>query len=433
MQPLQKKNAPPSKNETELKKTLDDVASQSLVLHTQTVSKHEEKPKEKALPKSRRNRDSDAANAQHAKFIDSGNKLANKCATVFHYLQQLYNKTRHLEKDSFEKETNAVHHLRDFGLYFDLKAAGKPHVKLPENIHDVIDFKQKTIVPEYAPFVYVIPMISKGHFTLEDQLASSKLESNNICTARDFITLLDEISNLSFARNENNQYEYPRYIYGSQQLFNQCLSAYGYSKSDSKPPAKVMAKAIEALRTIKLAAYHKIYPFTDQAYTFHASGSSNDASASSSDAASASDEFSPADGIENASKANSAIKTNSLPDRTSSDSLATSEQSMSTSNNNSNSSNSKSTISSLTSAPRDIDFMSTEDLEAVVQKRKAAEQAKEEADNSAHLTQLKTMPDHLIENFLRNKRIQQQQAALNAAAQAAVTSSSSAPSASSDS
>ena len=77
--------------------------------------------------------------------------------------------------------------------------------------------------------------------------------------------------------------------------------------------------------------------------------------------------------------------------------------------------------------------MSTEDLEAVVQKRKAAEQAKEEADNSAHLTQLKTMPDHLIENFLRNKRIQQQQAALNAAAQAVVQSSSPAPSASSES
>ena len=81
--------------------------------------------------------------------------------------------------------------------------------------------QKKIILPEYAPYVYVIPMISKGRFPLEDeQLASTKLESSNICTARDFTNLLDEISRLSFERTEQNEYKYARYIYGSQQLFN---------------------------------------------------------------------------------------------------------------------------------------------------------------------------------------------------------------------
>ena len=81
--------------------------------------------------------------------------------------------------------------------------------------------QKKIILPEYAPYVYVIPMISKGRFPLEDeQLASTKLESNNICTAREFTNLLDEINKLSFERTEQNEYKYARYIYGSQQLFN---------------------------------------------------------------------------------------------------------------------------------------------------------------------------------------------------------------------
>ena len=428
MQPLQKKNAPPVPTETEFKKSLDDVASQSLVLHTRTVNKDEEKQKETTLSKSRRNRNSnsEASDAPRAKFIDSGNELANKCAKAFHYLHQLFGKTKHLRKNSIERETNYVPHLREFGLYFDQKAALEQHVKLPNSLHDVIDFKQKTIVPEYVPFVYLIPMISRGHFTIEvTHLASSKLESNNICTAREFTDLLDEIYKLAFAKNENDEYKYPRFIYGSNQLFNQCMIVHGYGKCDGKSgsekymaPPKVVTAVLESLRAIKLAAYNKIYPHIKQASTFHASGSSNDAPASFSDAASASDEFSPADGSEKASTANSAIKTNSSPDRKSSDSLATSEQSMPTSNPNS-----KSTVSSLTSAPRDADSMSTDELEAMVQKRKAEAKAKEEATNSAYLTQLSNIPDHLIHAHVRNQQLQQQQKALQSSSSALSASS----------
>ena len=84
MQPLQKKNAPPTRSETEIKQKLDDVASCSLVLYTnrnndkRTVNKQEAYPTDK--DKASRRRDSDAPKTKYVKFVDSSNELANKCA-----------------------------------------------------------------------------------------------------------------------------------------------------------------------------------------------------------------------------------------------------------------------------------------------------------------------------------------------------------------
>ena len=430
MQPLQKKNAPPTRSETEIKQKLDDVASCSLVLYTnrnndkRTANKQEANPTEK--DKASRRRDSDAPKTKYVKFVDSGNELANKCAQVFHYLEQLYhNVTRKIEKDSPNKDENAVHHMQEFGLYFDLNAARNKHAKTPNGISDVIDFENKLIYPEYTPFVYVIPMISKGRYSLEDKHhASTKLERNNICTAREFTNLLDEITEMAFQRTDQDEYKYARYIYGSQQLFNQGLSAFGYQRnSGSKPPKSVLQAVSEALRIIKLSAYNRIYTYTDQASTFHASGTPNDASASSHNAAPTSDEFSPADGTESASNAHNTTMMNLSSDRTTSDSLAASGQSMSTPNSNNTLTNTDSNIPSLSSTSRDFGSLPLEDMEAIMKaKREEVEQAKE-SENTAYVTQLNNMPRTVIENFMRTEQLKQQQAALQATSSASSAAS----------
>ena len=315
--------------------------------------------------------------------------------------------------------------MQEFGLYFDLNAARNKHVKTPNSISDVIDFENKLIYPEYTPFVYVIPMISKGRYSLEDKHhASTKLERNNICTAREFTNLLDEIKEMVFERTEQNEYKYARYIYGSQQLFNQGLSAFGYQRnSGSKPPKSVLQAVSEALRIIKLSAYNRIYTYTDQASTFHASGTPNDASASSHNAAPTSDEFSPADGTESASNAHNTTMMNLSSDRTTSDSLAASGQSMSTINSNNTFTNTDSNISSLSSTSRDFGSLPLEDMEAIMKaKREEVEQAKE-SENTAHLTQLNNMPRTVIENFMRTEQLKQQQAALQATSSASSAAS----------
>ena len=67
--------------------------------------------------------------------------------------------------------------------------------------------------------------------------------------------------------------------------------------------------------------------------------------------------------------------------------------------------------------------MSTDELEAMVQKRKAEAKAKEEAANSAYLEQLNNIPDHLIQTHVRNQQIQKQQRALQSGSSALSASS----------
>ena len=63
---------------------------------------------------------------------------------------------------------------------------------------------------------------------------------------------------MAFERTtDQNEYKYARYIYGSQQLFNQGLSAFGYQRNSGSKPPKSVVQAVMA-KVVKNAKRPKI-------------------------------------------------------------------------------------------------------------------------------------------------------------------------------
>ena len=162
------------------------------------------------------------------------------------------------------------------------------------------------------------PCQSVGVFHLTEQFASTKLEAENMCKASYFTNLLTVVSTLSLLKDDENQSVYPRFIYTSQQLYNGGLAAFGFQRDGNVWASPDISRNVaEALRIIKISVFKRICPYTDQASTFHASGSSIVDSASSKAADPGSAEAIIANGIGNTSTGTSITIPNSSSDRTS--------------------------------------------------------------------------------------------------------------------